>query len=121
DTISLRSDHTFTQTYDDRVTHDHLQSEGQGWWLESRDNGRTYLHLPGMRKCDDLNVCRQGGGGGNRFWYDFCEQRIIRMPGEVILLVLGVPPDRIQPPRSIELYHLLVDGDTSSTYYTLAN
>ncbi len=46
--------------------------------------------------------CDQVGGGGGT-WYDFCQEESFYMPGEGILMVLGVPKHFKQPPRGIEL------------------
>lgn len=119
DTIILREDYTYTQMYSNRATGDKFEIQAQKWWIEYRGIGRPYLHLEGMHKCDDLNQCRQqGGGGGNRLWYDFCEGRVIKMPDEVILIVLGLPEGRKSKAKwTIELYHLMPDPDSSPTYF----
>lgn len=119
DAIMLSADHNYIQRYNNSITGDTFETQAQKWWVEYRDGGRPYVHLTGMHKCDDLNQCRQqGGGGGNRLWYDFCERRVIKMPNEVILMVLGVPEARRPKATwSIELFHLMADPDTTPTFF----
>jgi len=124
DTLILREDGKYRQ-----LVHVQLatrppvdyESDWQEWWLENQDNGIPYLHLEGMRLCGfnpELS-CGQAGGGG----HDFCRNTSLKMSGEGILLVLGVPRPIVSWPgstfaaRGISL--MLPAGSENSWGYTL--
>jgi hypothetical protein len=114
DTLIIREDGTYRQIFDDPIPGYHYEGDWQRWWLEPRESGISHLHMEGMRKCDSISEdCRrEGGGGGDWLWFDFCEHRAVQMRGEVILLVVGVPDRFTQPPRGILLRQLSGDPDT---------
>ncbi len=113
DTLTIREDGTYKQIFDDPIPGYHYESDWQEWWLEHTESGIPHLHMEGMRKCDGISErCqREGGGGDDILWFDFCEHRVIPMRGEVILLVVGVPERFSQPPRGILLRQLSADPD----------
>lgn len=114
DTLIIREDGTYKQIFDDPIPGYHFESDWQKWRIEYRESGIPYLHMEGMRKCDGISErCRrEGGGGDDILWFDFCEHRVIPMRGEVILLVVGVPERFTQPTRGILLRQLSADPDS---------
>lgn len=121
DTLIIREDGTYKQIihieFAEKPTVD-FESDWQPWRIEYTE-GIPYLHMTGMRLCaSDPNIdCEQLGGGerdwnayNENFYYDFCQEESVLMPGEGVLIVLGVPEHvTIQrPPRGIAL-HLLVN------------
>jgi hypothetical protein len=115
DTLIIKEDGTYRQIFDDPISDYYYEGDWQAWWLELRESGIPHLHMEGMRKCDGTSEdCRrEGGGGGDWLWFDFCEHRVTPMRGEVILLVVGVPSNYFEPPlRGILLRQLSADPDT---------
>lgn len=113
DTLILKEDGTYKQIYDNPQTGDHYESDWQEWWVEYRESGIPYLHLKGM-KPDGI------GESPDSSWRDFCEDRTVEVHGEMILLVIGAPANRVEPsPRSIELWYLKPDADTFSRPFFL--
>lgn len=98
DILIIRNDGTYKQIYETDTSR--YESAWQRWWLEYRD-GRYYrLHLEGMRRCDDiLSICNRVGGGINPTEYtaiDYCENDVIEMPNEVVLIVTGTSYETIR-------------------------
>lgn len=114
DTLIIREDGTYKQIFDDPIPGYQYESDWQKWGIEYKESGIPYLHMEGMRKCDGISArCRrEGGGGDDILWFDFCEHRVIPMRGEVILLVVGVPERFTQPTRGILLRQLSADPDS---------
>src|SRR5512143_1091071 len=54
DTLVLREDGKYKQIYDNPKADFHFESDWQTWWVEYRDVGYLWLHMEGMRRCDDL-------------------------------------------------------------------
>lgn len=101
DTLMLRDDGKYKQIYDAPEGHFHYESDWQTWWVEFRKVGYLWLHMEGMRRCDDFpEVCRQAGGGTQRGTYDYCEYVDVPQQNEVILVVTGV---KYETPRGIIL------------------
>lgn len=124
DTLILREDETYKQIYARHTDGYRYESTWNRWWLEYRASGGLYLHLDKMRRCDMWEeLCyKEGGGGGDWLYWDYCEDRVIRMPGEVVLMVTGVTEiDEwlLAPPRGILLAHMKDDPDSSSHYFIL--
>lgn len=123
DTIEIRSDGQFRQTYK-RFTDDYQFSNSwNNWWLEQRDSGGLYLHLEGMRRCDNIDaLCYldEGGGGQYRYW-DFCENRKIRMPNSVILMVTGVSEKTGSNSNDIRMWHMSPSRESGSYFFELYN
>jgi len=113
DTLILKEDGTYKQIYDNPQTGDHYESDWREWWLEYRESGIPNLHLKGM-KPDGISE------SPDSLWHDFCEGRAVEVHGEVILLVIGAPANRVESsPRGIELWHLKPDADTFSRPFFL--
>ncbi len=122
DTLILREDGTYKQVYTRHTGGPSFESSWNRWWLERRASGGLYLHLEGMRRCDFTNeLCYQeGGGGGDVTYWDFCESRSVRMPGEVVIMVTGVPERGGYAPRGIWLWHMALEpGGGGGDYFTL--
>jgi hypothetical protein len=121
DRLTISSDGTFVQSYLRHTDGYSFITEGR-WWLESRDTSGHYLHLEGMRRCDDTDeLCTQlAGGSGPRPWFDYCEGRFLSSLDEVILLVTGeVEVQGVLPSAAgIWLRHLALDSSSGSFHFT---
>jgi hypothetical protein len=121
DTIAIAPDGTFRQSYFRHSDSYTFTSDGR-WRLEARDSSGHYLHLEGMRRCDDTDeLCAQpGGGSGSHPWFDFCEGRYLTLPHEVVLLVTGEGQIQgVSPsPAGIWLRHLALDSSSGSFHFT---
>ncbi len=88
DVIVLRENGTYKQTYQ-KSKGFRYDSPWNHWWIEHRPSGGIYIHLEGMRYChitDEVCAMPEGGGGERLFW-DFCEDRVLEMEGEVVLAI----------------------------------
>lgn len=113
DTLILKEDGTYKQTYVNPQTGDNYESDWQEWWLEYRESSIPNLHLKRM-KPDGISK------SPNSLWHDFCEDRAVKVRGEVILLVIGARASRVESsPRGIELWHLKPNADTFSRPFFL--
>jgi len=121
DTLILKGDGTYKQTYVRHSDGYSFESLPKRWWLERRKSGGLYLHLEGMRRCDETDeLCRKWDGGGDDFSYwDFCEDRYVRMPNEVVIMVTGVPQGEKPAPRGIWLWHMTSSPASGSFHFTL--
>lgn len=124
DEIILREDRTYKQMYQKSNGY-RYESSWQRWWIEYRPRGGIYLHLEGMRYCHstDQECARLDGGGGDWWFHDVCEGRLLEMRGEVVLAVVGTKGTRhpiiVDAPRGIALMHMLPSSDTTSSYFVL--
>jgi hypothetical protein len=93
DTLILREDGAYKQIFTNHSADYRYESDWKEWWVEYRDSGYIRLHLSGMRRCDDVfSICEreEGGIGPGLLWaVDYCEDIIVEMPNEVILIVTG--------------------------------
>jgi len=115
DTLVIRGDGTYRQTYDDPLASFHYESDWQKWSIEYRQSGYLRLHLEGMHRCDEfLSTCARQNGGINPEEFtaiDYCENQVIEMPDEVVLIVTGVPDiDKTAFPRGITLRQTRLAG-----------
>ena len=124
DELTLRADGTYVQSYLRGSDGYSFRSEGKRWFLEQSATGIGYVHLEGMRRCDDTDeLCmRESGGSGDGYWLDYCAGRFLQAPDEVILLVVGETPSQggAPSPRGIILRHLSLDSSSGSFYFTFA-
>jgi len=120
DTLIFREDGTYRQIVNFGATGYRFEGDWRKWWMETGERGTSYLHLQGMRLCVSyvLPNCEFEGGGETR-WWDFCEDRMVSMPDEGILIVLGVQEGLFQPPRGIQLVPLIRDADSHGYSYWL--
>lgn len=113
DTLVIRDDGTYKQIFTDIPPDQTLGDEWQDrsfesdwkkWWLELRPSGYIRLHMEGMHKCDSLDeICERPGGGvspDHLIVVDQCENVIITMPDEVVLIAAGYP---VPVPKGIVL------------------
>jgi len=123
DILIIRADGTYKQIYFCEGCNEmegyYFESSWNRWWLEQRPSGGLYLHLEGMRRCDNLDgQCIRGNGGWDFLYLDFCENRPgVEMPGEVILMVTGT--GNRPAPRGIELWHMAVSVESGASYFEL--
>jgi len=113
DTLIIRANGTYKQIYNDPDSGLQYESDWQEWWIEHRPSGFLRLHLEGMRRCDDItSLCLMESGGLTQddWGVDECENETIRMAGEVVLIVTGVPERYRDVPRRIELRHARLAG-----------
>jgi len=124
DEIILREDGTYKQTYQQSNGY-RYESVWNRWWIEHRISGGVYVHLEGMRYCHSTDeICaRADGGGGDSLFYDPCEDRVLKMEGEVLLAVTGTQgtrdPSIIGAPKGIALMHIRPSLDTTSSFFVL--
>jgi hypothetical protein len=97
DILTLKADGTYKQIYDDPDAGRRYESDWQKWWIEHRKSGYLRVHLEGMRRCDDVtSICEREGGGidPQLLWaIDYCEDEVVEMPDEVVLIVTGSKDD----------------------------
>jgi hypothetical protein len=121
DSVTIALDGTFLQSYIRHSDGYSFTSEGR-WRLETRESTGHYLHLEGMRRCDDTDeLCSDpAGGSGLRPWFDSCEGRYLTLPEEVVLLVTGEAQiqDLNPSPAGIWLRHLALDSSSGSFHFT---
>jgi hypothetical protein len=103
---------------------DRYESPWNRWWVERRPSGGIYIHLEGMRYCHSTDeVCaRRDGGGGDWLFWDFCEDRVLRMEGEVVLAVVEANephPLYGAAPRGIILLHMRPHSDIVPGHWRL--
>lgn len=93
DILTLREDGTYQQIYENPDAGQRYESNWQEWWVERRESGYIRLHLKGMRRCDGpTSICEREGGGidSQLLWaIDYCEDEVVKMPDEVVLIVTG--------------------------------
>jgi len=93
DTLVIKEDGTYKQIYSDPDSGNHYESDWLEWWIEKRDSGYIRLHLKGMHRAGEIESIfnRQGGGiDPEQFTaIDYCENVVVEMPHEVILIVTG--------------------------------
>jgi hypothetical protein len=95
-------------------------SEWQNWSITYGPSGIPHLHLEGMRSCVPYRLPNcEFKGGGETSWWDFCDDEIVKMPNEGILLAIGVPDGFIAPPRGFDLVPLIRDPDSGGFSYRL--
>jgi hypothetical protein len=116
DMLIIHADGTYKQIH----TSDTLsfESDWQKWHLEDGSDGYRRLHLEGMRRCDDHDICNTPGGGlpAGTVAINPCEPEYIDYTNEVILFVSGVVGDF---PRDIVLRHARLAGSDWNWSYQL--
>jgi hypothetical protein len=122
--LIIRGDGKYKQIFEVSSSQPY-ESPWNSWWIEYRESGGLYLHLEGMRytgSTDEVINLPQGGAGDLMF-YDYCEQQIIRMEGEVILVIFGTEgspnPFLASAPRGISLMNMSDEGDSGTTHFIL--
>ncbi len=120
-TITLRADHTYLDVYRQEQGPDRWQGTGnERWWVEQRQDLPPLLHLTGMRFChEDRDKPCASKTPDEGIWYDFCAGGMIRFHGEVIMLIVPAPAD-IKAPRGILLEYLVVEPDSITTAFRVA-
>jgi len=119
DTLIIRDNGTYKQIIKLEFQSIEYESDWQAWWFEYRDNGTGYLHLDDYRicaattedSCDWIN-------DGNMPYADVCDGQWMDpypLPGEIILVVRGVPESSAEN-RSHPLVLTLFKGFESSPW-----
>jgi len=107
ETIIIRDDGTYKQIIQIENPAFTYESEWLPWQLEKKINNIHYLRLEGMKLCAYWPyIDCEDSGGGDEYWYDFCQKNWIQTPNHGIILVLGVPKQFTQSPKEIELFLL---------------
>jgi hypothetical protein len=111
DILTLREDGTYKQIYNDPDASQHYESDWQEWWIEYRESGFIRLHLKGMRRAGEIESIFNREGGGidpELLWaIDYCEDEVVEMPKEIVLIVTGSKDD---VPRGIILRQTRLAG-----------
>jgi hypothetical protein len=93
DILTLKADGTYKQIYDDPDAGRRYESDWQKWWIEYRESGYIRLHLKGMRRAGEIGSIfeRKDGGIDPELFtaIDYCENDVIEMPNEIVLIVTG--------------------------------
>jgi hypothetical protein len=93
DTLVIKDDGTYKQIYDDPDASQYYESDWQEWWIEYRESGYIRLHLDGMRRAGEIDSIfnRTNGGIDPELFtaIDYCENDVIEMPDEIVLIVTG--------------------------------
>jgi len=112
DTLIIKEDGTYKQTYDDPLAGQYYESAWQKWTIEYRNSGYLRLHLKGMRRFGELSIISDREGGGidpNMFTaIDYCENTDIQMPDEIVLIVTGTEKN---VPKNVILRQTRLAGD----------
>lgn len=121
DTLILRADGTYQQTFEAPESNYYYKSPWNKWYIEHTDNGRFRLHLEGMRYYAYTIELGESGGrlptGDPISFYDVDEQKTLKMTDQVILRV----KDDNNFPGGITLWHMHFDLDMSPPYFVLVN
>jgi len=113
DTLIIGADNRYRQIIHIDSPLMDLQTEWFNWHVETNENRLPYLYLDKLHLCvyapDQFDCSSEGGG--DRPWYDYCNQTTASMSDQGTLIVTGVPAEFKQPPGGIvlTLYGLLVD------------
>ncbi len=113
DEIVLRSDGTYRQTFKAAISGYRYESDWNEFWIEPRPSGYLRLHMLQMRRCDSLEeLCsrKEGGIGPNDWAIDECENEIVEMVDEVILIVTGSQGAEASVSDGILLRHARLAG-----------
>lgn len=117
DTLIIRDNGTYKQIIHIGTPLFDYESEWLSWWLEYGENGIAYLHLEEMRLCAYWpSMDCQELGGGDIYWYDFCQEQWLQTPNEGIIMVLGIPKRFTQTPRGIDLFLLRKFSESAWKY-----
>jgi hypothetical protein len=111
DILILKEGGIFKQIYDDPDANQRYESNWQEWWIEYRESGYLRLHLKGMRRAGEIESIfnRENGGIDPELFtaIDYCENDVIEMPDEIVLVVTG---SREDTPRGIVLRQTRLAG-----------
>jgi hypothetical protein len=120
DLLIIREDGTYKQITQLDALDFYEESEWQNWNVTYGPSGIPHLHLEGMRLCVPYRLpsCELRGIPETS-WWDFCEDEIVKMSDEGILLAVGVPDGFIAPLRGFDLVPLLRDPDSGGFSYQL--
>ena len=116
DNLAIHEDGLYDQSYVRDTDGYSFQNEAKSWSYVLDPAGQAYLHLEGMRRCDNTDeLCEDSAGGGGDFHYwDFCLDRFVAMPDEVILMITGLPEGMPPDSAGIVLWHMAPSADAGS-------
>lgn len=118
DTLIIRKDKKYKQIIQIQNPPLHFESDWQTWYVMYSKTNTPYLHLENLRLC----VAEQGiidcnsVGGGEREWYDLCNDKWVTMRGEGILAVVNVGESRESMHR-IELFLFPLSSESPWVYH----
>ncbi len=111
DLLIIKEDGTYKQIYINPDEGKKYASDWMNWWIEYRDSGYIRLHFTGMKRAGELDSIfnREGGGIDPQLFtaIDYCENEVIEMPDEVVLIVTGSKENN---PRGIILRQTRLAG-----------
>lgn len=128
--ITIREDGRYKQTvYVERTGFNH-ETDWLPWRVTYSEQGLPYLHLEGYLICAywyQLECGTASAGieplplgdtkdpfADEAYWFDFCQEKWVRTPGEGVFMVFGVPAQFTQPPRGISLVPFTKSPDTNT-------
>ena len=115
DTLIIKGDGTYKQIIHSETPAFDYESDWQPWRLEYAESGLPYLHLEGMRLCVYWEQIDCKLPSGNVYeWYDFCQEKWIKMIDEGILIVVG--PDEIIFQSDVRLFSLKIRTEGVTVY-----
>ena len=116
DHLVIREDGSYDQSYVRDTDGYSFRNESRSWSYVLDPAGQAYLHLEGMRRCDNTDeLCENPNGGGGDFHYwDFCLDRFVAMPDEVVLMITGFPEGIPSDSVGIVLWHMAPSADAGS-------
>jgi len=122
DVLIFRDDGYYKQTIHLEIPTLEYEGDWLPWRIEYSETGIPYLFLEGYRLYAYRPNFIDGEtvGGGDGYWFDFCQRAEIKMPpGLGVLIVAGVPARFKQPPRGIEISFPSRSIENSPWTYTI--
>lgn len=120
--LMINGDNTYKQIYYlDTDSDVYYESDLLRWYPEYRDSGYIRLHFNGMHRFGELDsIGNRLGGGIDPKKYtaiDMCEDRIVEMPNEIVLVVTGA---KYNVPRGIVLKQTRLAGSNWTWSFELS-
>jgi hypothetical protein len=103
------------------------QSPEYSWRLERNNKAGTYLHFDQLRYCKGTSSMCQYEEGGGRDWlfYDSCNDLVLRMRGEGILLLLAIEGTELSRVYSsangLVMKMMKTDPDNPAIYFVMTD
>ncbi|MCP4370440.1 MAG: hypothetical protein GY797_20360 [Deltaproteobacteria bacterium] len=114
DKITLKADGTYQQIFEAPLDEYYFKSDWNKWYVEYSSSGKPKLHLEKMGYCVYfLDECESTRRGEPKLYYDFSENKSVKLTGKVIL---QITIDETNP-RGIRLWHLQIDEDVGPAFF----